>query len=303
MIVGDANGSTLPYGNGLWIVKGLTFVVHRLGRTRDSVAQASIRLLGVRIDCLDARRLIYLVRDEVKAGAHSTVLYVNVHCMNVQARDPVYARILDKADIVYCDGTGVQLGALLAGLPLPPRTTGADWIWSLCRAAIKYDLSLFFVGGVPGSAEHAAMVLRVRFPGLRILGTCHGYGAGEEAVEAINRADPDIVLIGMGTPTQEKWIEAHRSQIDAPVVWAVGALFDFVSGRIPRGPRWMTNHGLEWACRLAAEPRKLWRRYLIGNPLFLIRVFRHYWSERSGIFLHRLRQDPSHLWPRKLGRR
>jgi N-acetylglucosaminyldiphosphoundecaprenol N-acetyl-beta-D-mannosaminyltransferase len=90
----------------------------------------------------------------------------------------------------------------------------------------------------------------------------------------MNQVRPDIVLVGMGSPTQEKWIARHRAEIDAPVVWAVGALFDFVTGRIRRGPVWMTEHGFEWACRLVAEPRKLWRRYLIGNPRFIARVVR-----------------------------
>jgi N-acetylglucosaminyldiphosphoundecaprenol N-acetyl-beta-D-mannosaminyltransferase len=117
----------------------------------------------------------------------------------------------------------------------------------------------------------------VRYPGLHIAGTRHGYEAGTDAVEEINRAAADILLVGMGTPTQEKWIADYQDQLDVPVIWAVGALFDFVSGRIPRGPHWMTEHGLEWLCRLAAEPAKLWRRYLIGNPLFLWRVIRSHW--------------------------
>jgi N-acetylglucosaminyldiphosphoundecaprenol N-acetyl-beta-D-mannosaminyltransferase len=120
----------------------------------------------------------------------------------------------------------------------------------------------------------------VRYPGLQIVGTLPGYGAGAGAVAEINGSSADILLVGMGTPTQEKWIVRYGDQLDAPVIWAVGALFDFVSGKLPRGPRWMTDHGLEWLCRLAAEPRKLWRRYLIGNPLFLLRIMAAYWIPR-----------------------
>ena len=83
-----------------------------------------------------------------------------------------------------------------------------------------------------------------------------------------------VLFIGMGTPTQEKWIAAHRGELEVPVVWAVGALFDFVAGVQPRGPRWMLDNGLEWLYRLCSDPRRLWHRYLIGNPLFLARVIR-----------------------------
>jgi N-acetylglucosaminyldiphosphoundecaprenol N-acetyl-beta-D-mannosaminyltransferase len=241
---------------------------------------ASIRLLGLRVDRLRLPEMLNLVLDHVRQSARATVLYVNVHCMNVAAQDATYRRMLDEADLVYCDGTGVRLGAWLSGQHLPQRMTGADWIDSLCRLAGREGMALYFLGGAPGAASDAARVLQDRYEGLKIAGVRSGYDIAPDVIDEINRSNADFVLVGMGTPRQEKWIAAHRDQLNAPVVWAVGALFDFVSGRIPRGPRWMTNHGLEWLCRLAAEPRKLWRRYLIGNPQFLWRVIRHYWMPR-----------------------
>ena len=88
----------------------------------------------------------------------------------------------------------------------------------------------------------------------------------------MNAAHPHILLVGMGTPIQERWIAAHRHELDVPVVWAVGALFDFVAGVQPRGPRWMLDNGLEWLYRLRSDPRRLWQRYVVGNPLFILRV-------------------------------
>lgn len=235
------------------------------------------RLLGIPIDRL---RLGQLLDAAVSAAQNSiaiTIVYVNIHCFNVAAGDPAYARILEDADIVYCDGTGVRIAAGLARRSVPARMTGADWIWDLARVAAERRLSIFLLGSAPGSAEAAATSLITRFPSLRIAGTASGYGAGTRAVERINASGADVLLVGMGTPRQEKWIATHRDQIDVPVVWAVGALFDFVSGRIRRGPRWLTDHGMEWACRLVAEPRKLWRRYLIGNPQFFARVLQYHW--------------------------
>jgi N-acetylglucosaminyldiphosphoundecaprenol N-acetyl-beta-D-mannosaminyltransferase len=216
-----------------------------------------------------------------------TLFYANVHCINVARHDASYRDIVRGADLVYCDGTGVQLGALLAGQQAPERMTGADWIDDLCQLAVREGLSLFLLGGAAGSADDAARALRHRYPGLQIAGVAPGYDVTREAIDRVNRVQPDILLVGMGTPRQEKWIHAHRAELHPPVVWAVGALFDFVSGRIPRGPRLLTEHGFEWLCRLVAEPRKLWRRYLIGNPLFLWAVIREYRLSRLQQRLHR----------------
>ena len=154
--------------------------------------------------------------------------------------------------------------------------TGADWIYDLARFGAENDLSLFLMGSRPGVAARAAERLRSLFPALAITGTHHGYlaeaGAAEEAIRSVNEARPDIVLVGMGTPIQEKFLRRCRDRIDAPVCWVVGALFDFVAGEVPRAPKWMLDNGLEWLFRLAYEPRRMWARYLVGNALFLWRV-------------------------------
>jgi N-acetylglucosaminyldiphosphoundecaprenol N-acetyl-beta-D-mannosaminyltransferase len=205
-------------------------------------------------------------------------MYANVHVLNTAWTDPELHAILNQADLIYCDGAGVVLGARLLGHRLPGRMTGADWIDPLCQACAKDGVPLYFVGGRPGIAVRAAQTLSARHPGLRVVGAHHGYLADADvcraAIAAVNAARPDILLVGMGTPTQERWIAAHRQELDVPVVWAVGALFDFVAGVQPRGPRWMLDNGLEWLYRLGSDPRRLWRRYVIGNPLFLARVLR-----------------------------
>lgn len=246
-----------------------------LTQSETTTGWTRVRLLGIPIDQLRLDQLLEATVFAVQNSIAITVVYVNIHCFNVAASDPVYAAIVNDADIVYCDGTGVRIAAAMTGQWIPERMTGADWIWDLARDAAAAGLRLFLLGGASGAAEAAAAVLRRRFPALQVVGTASGYGAGTDTIARINASGADIVLVGMGTPTQEKWIAAHRDQINVPVVWAVGALFDFVSGRIPRGPRWLTDHGMEWACRLWAEPHKLWRRYLVGNPQFFWRVARH----------------------------
>jgi N-acetylglucosaminyldiphosphoundecaprenol N-acetyl-beta-D-mannosaminyltransferase len=235
-------------------------------------------VLGVEIQPLDGIGLIREAMRRAQDGSESTILYANVHVLNTAYGDPELRHILNKADLVYCDGAGVALGARLLGYQLPGRMTGADWIEPLCQACAAEGFSLYFLGGKPGVAACAAEKLQARYTGLRVVGTHHGYlddpAVCAAAIGSVNDAYSHILMVGMGTPTQERWIAAHHHQLDVPVVWAVGALFDFVIGVQPRGPRWMLDHGLEWLCRLWSDPRRLWRRYVVGNPLFVLRVLR-----------------------------
>lgn len=237
-----------------------------------------VNILGVHVHRLGMTDLIQAVVQRAKSGARSTVLYANVHVLNTAYGDEGLQRILNQADLVYCDGAGVRLGARLLGFHLPPRMTGADWIEPLCAACAAEGITLYLLGSRPGVAGRAAELLQRRHPALRIAGTQHGYladpGECTAAITSINAAHAHILLVGMGTPIQERWIAAHRDELEVPVVWGVGALFDFVAGIQPRGPRWMLDSGLEWLYRLCSDPRRLWQRYLVGNPLFILRILR-----------------------------
>ena len=240
--------------------------------------RTTVDILGVHVDNVSRRELIKRVESFVASNGRYRVMYANVHVLNTTYRDPELKRILNRADLVYCDGTGIKLGARLLGHHLPERMTGADWIHDLCRACERTGSTLYFLGGEPGIADEAAQVLTARYPSLSIVGTHHGHydhdGPQNDAIIAeINALHPDILLVGFGTPLQEKWIDHHFERLDVPAVWAVGALVDFVTGKKPRAPRWMLNHGLEWLYRLWAEPSRLWKRYIVGNPLFIWRVF------------------------------
>ena len=180
----------------------------------------------------------------------------------------------------------MRLAARILGSHLPARMTGADWIDPFCRNAETRGLRLYVLGGRPGVAVEACRRLRVRYPELRIVGCDQGYvqepAQTVRAIEDINRARPDVLMVGMGTPEQERWIAANRAALDVPVCWAVGALFDYVAGVAPRGPRWMLDHGLEWLYRLWLEPGRMAGRYLIGNPLFVVRVLNQLvWEGRA----------------------
>jgi len=235
-----------------------------------------IDILGVEVDRCTWAELLARVEGLVAAGGRATVAYANIHVLNTSVGDPALRAFLNAADVCYCDGAGVRLGASVLGDAIPERMTGADWIHDLGRAAAG-RWRLFWLGSEPGVTEKAATVLMEANPGLEIVAD-HGYHAKEGAendalIARINAARPDILLVGMGTPVQEGWVAANRDRIEVPVVWVLGATADFVSGKVSRGPAVLYNNQ-EWLARLLTEPRRLWRRYLLGNTAFLARVAR-----------------------------
>ena len=235
-----------------------------------------VNVLGVSVDRFTPDTLIEQALALNPGGKAITVMYANIHVLNTSWRDRDLRPILNSADIVYCDGSGVRLGAWLLGHRLPPRMTGADWMEQLCAACAGRGTSLYLLGSRPGVADRAAEALQVQCRGLNVVGTHHGYlqdsAVSAAAITAINAARPHILFVGMGTPIQERWISEHRHELEVPVVWAVGALFDFIGGFQRRAPRWMLDHSLEWLHRFWVEPRRMWRRYIVGNPLFVWRV-------------------------------
>ncbi len=235
-------------------------------------------VLGVRVHAVDRAGLLDRVSLLVSAGTPATVGYANVHVLNTAASEPGLRAFLNTLDLCYCDGNGVKWAARATGQAMPERMTGADWIWDFAARA-EGQWRVFWVGGEPGVAEEAATRLRARHPGL-VVATDHGFHDDVAPLLArINGFRPDILLVGMGTPVQERWVQRWRSALEVPVVWMLGATHDFVSGRVRRGPAWLHgNH--EWLARLLVDPKRLWRRYLLGNTLFVGRVIiQRLWGE------------------------
>lgn len=251
-----------------------------------SAPPCQVDVLGVEVAALRLPQLLEIVDSWVDEGAHRTLGYVNAHVLNLASRDAELHDTLRGLDLCYCDGNGVRIGARLLGHELPERMTGADWIWDLAaRSAGRRRL--FWLGGEPGITETAAARLRDRHPDLH-MDHDHGFhprsGPEDKALVArINAARPDILLVGMGTPLQERWVTERRARLDVPVVWILGATADFISGKVARpGPDWLVERA-EWLSRLAADPRRLAGRYLVGNAEFLARVSRQRLREGRGV--------------------
>jgi len=247
----------------------------------------SSRLFGLDVATAPPAELLRQILAFAESGERRRVAYVNAHVLNQSVQNDELRHALETSDLVYCDGYGVRLAAKTIGLPVPHRMTGADWIWGMAALCEASGRSMYLLGSDPGAASEAAAALRRWYPRLQVTGTHHGYfdigtPHSERVLEDIAARRPDLLLVGMGTPLQEQWVNHYFDRIDAGVVWTVGALFDYVSGRVPRAPHWLADHGLEWIFRLAIEPRRMWRRYLLGNPVFLWRVWKERRRRRDG---------------------
>lgn len=207
------------------------------------------------------------------------VFFLNAHCANLRARDRAYAAALARADYVLPDGIGVELAARMQGQRLAQNLNGTDFTPELLREAAKRGLSVFLMGARPGAAEAAFYTLCTMIPGLRIAGILNGYDDARDearAVARINASGADILLVAMGVPAQELWIDRNAPHLLAPrLTLAVGALFDFLAGNVTRAPKIVRTARCEWVWRLAMEPRRLAHRYLVGNGAFLVRAARH----------------------------
>lgn len=245
----------------------------------NNIDNESVNVLGVYVDKCDTQALNNRIKQYILAQKKALAISVNVNFLTLSFQHQWLRDFANNAEIVFCDGFGVRLGAAVLGETLPPRTTLADYIWKLAAFCVENDFSLYFVGAKPGIGEAAAQRIREHYPTIRILGTQHGYFEKNPdhpenlaVVTAVNATKPDILIVGMGMPRQEAWLRDNWHQLDALIAITSGAVFDYVSGNLRRAPKWMTDNGLEWLGRMLIEPRRLWRRYIVGNTLFIIRI-------------------------------
>jgi N-acetylglucosaminyldiphosphoundecaprenol N-acetyl-beta-D-mannosaminyltransferase len=235
-------------------------------------------LIGIPFDNVSMTEAIERICDAAQRPGLTRVAFINADCVNLASKHPAYRDALQTADYVFADGIGIKIAGQLVGCPVKENVNGTDLFPLLCRAIEGTGSRLFLLGGRPGVAERVREWIETHAAGVTVCGLQHGYfPASEQAnvVRNINRSRADIVLVAFGAPKQELWIQETLTRSRARVAIGVGGLFDFYSGRIPRAPLWLREMGLEWTYRLYQEPRRLWRRYIIGNTTFLGRVILH----------------------------
>lgn len=237
----------------------------------------TIEILGVEYARLSVEDALAEAERLYEQDAPAWIAVENVHGINLAFADPEHQKLLGRADLLLNDGKGVMLGARLQGDRFVQDLHGNRFSPALLRRAAARGWPVFFLGAAPGVARRAADRLMKKIEGLRVTGVRDGYFTEEDIpslYEEIRASGAGLLFVGMGNPLQEQWLDEHMTACGARLGLTVGAFFDFQSGVVPRAPEWMNRFGFEWTHRLVTDPKRMWRRYLIGNPVFVWRVIR-----------------------------
>lgn len=244
----------------------------------------SVTIAGIPVAAIDEPAAIGIIESMVASRRPHLMVVVNASKLVLASKDPELGRLIAAADMVTADGMSVVWGARLLGARLPGRVTGIDTMEKLVARAAQRGWRVFFLGAKQAALDGAIAVLKARHPELIVAGSHDGYFAGREPeiVAMVADSHPDLLFVAMGSPAQERFLSANLQEMSVPFSLGVGGSFDHVAGISRRAPAWMQRAGLEWLYRLASEPRRLWRRYLIGNTLFAILLWRER-RARSGV--------------------
>ena len=247
------------------------FIAAKPARPRTGCKTTYIPSLGLTL--VDAAQSVAI--EALLAPGRRTAFFMNAHCCNIMTKDHTYAQAVRRADVLLPDGIGVRLAGKMTGDTLAANLNGTDLLPLLMAEAAVMGKKVYLFGGTPGTADAAAAALVASTPDLQVVGTRDGFTAALDpnlVIADINASGADIVIVAMGVPMQELWIDRYASQLDASLCLGVGAALDFLAGNVPRAPKVIRIAKMEWGWRLAMEPKRLAKRYLAGNLTFLTRA-------------------------------
>lgn len=233
-----------------------------------------VSLLDTWVDGVDLLEASRRIDEFVRSRRQHQVVTVNLDFLRLSVEDTSFRDLINSADLAVPDGMPLIWASRLRGAALPQRVAGVDLVVECARLAAAKNYRVFLLGAGPGIAEHAASVLRERFPGLQVAGTYAPPDTSPEedkvTVALIRAIQPDILFVAFGAPRQDQWIRKHMASLGVPVCIGVGGAFDMLSGRLSRAPVWMQQSGLEWLHRFILEPKRLFKRYFIHDlPVFV----------------------------------
>lgn len=265
-----------------------------VGVAADCLRHQTVFILGVRVDNVSGETALDLIQNLVadQQRQHSRkVFFTNVHTIQTARRDAEFLSCINNADLVLPDGAGLKIAGRLFGSPILENLNGTDFIPRVLCLARSEGWTLYLLGAQQNVVEACRCCLLDQHPGLQIVGFHHGHFSqeeGEHIVEDINNKRPRILLVAMGTPLQEKWIARNAPRLNVGACFAVGGLFDFLSGARPRAPIWMRRIGIEWVYRFIRDPKSKWDRVLLEIPAFLtIILARRFIPRRVQTFIAR----------------
>ena len=232
------------------------------------------RFYNIGIDVLNTPETLEICKEYLESDKTRTLFFINAHCFNIAQKNDEYREALKNADLVLNDGIGVSIGAKIKGIGLKENMNGTDFIPRLLKFAKERKEKIFLLGGKPGIAELAAKNLVQNHPGILVTGYADGYFEDQnEVIHQINSSGATLLVCGMGVPLQEIWISKNRDRFsNLRIAIAGGAILDFLSGNVSRAPGWIRKAGMEWGYRLMLEPKRLWKRYLVGNVIFFYHI-------------------------------
>ncbi len=254
-------------------------------RVNDAAVYPRVDVLGAGISCIDMNDAHYAIREWIKKRQQRYVCVTNVHSVMESLRNPKLRDILNRSGLSTPDGMPLVWLCRWGGQRRTQRVYGPDLMMSVCESGQAEGYRHFLYGGEPNVLDLLAKRLEREFPSIDVAGSFSPpfrtltEDEDKEIVDMINKFRPDVVWVGLGAPKQELWMADHIDRLNCPVLVGVGAAFDFIAGQKSQAPAWMRNNGLEWLFRLIQEPRRLWRRYVILNPLFILSLALH----RAGI--------------------
>ena len=242
-------------------------------------------LIGVRYHLVNHQQLLSYIEVCGVNKETSNIFNVNIHAMNLAYSRPEFKVMLNNCEMVFVDGFGVKLGAKLANKPISQRLTPMDWIDDLFALCVKHDWKIFLLGDVEEALLEFEAKLKEKHPQCILAGYHHGFFDREgeensEVVNLINQSGAEVLLVGMSMPIQEEWVWNNKDKLNPNIRITTGAMHRVYTGNISRAPKWVTDNGFEWLYRFFMEPKKTWRRYILGNPLFIWRVLRQKWFSK-----------------------
>ncbi len=240
------------------------------------------KLFNIRINCFDYSTLEKSMTYAIRNSQRINIFYVNFFSVNIAKNDSIFRHIINSTDIIFPDGTGIWIASRLVGIgTFEKKFNLTDNGFNLLRYFSVNNLSVFLFGGHLEILERAKLKIKNKEPKLSITGSLNGYTdkSDEEIVNIINLSNPDVLMVGLGTPKQEEWIYSNKQKLKSKIIISVGDLFGLYAGKKKRGPKIIQILGLEWVIRLITNPQKYYRRYLLGIPKFIIFVIKEYFKQ------------------------
>jgi len=231
---------------------------------------------NLHLDILNTEETIQKVDEFLSSNQNHSVAFINAHCFNIAQKDPIYTNALKNNDIILNDGIGIRIACFFSKIPLKENMNGTDFIPKVFDLVSRRKHKVFLLGGKPGICEKAKSNILKIHPEIEIVGYNNGYYKDDMLiVDKINSSGADILIVGMGVPKQEIWIDNYKPLLNTKVCIAGGAIIDFLAEAVKRAPLWVQRIHLEWLFRMLQEPKRLWKRYMFGNITFFLYIFRY----------------------------